>query len=58
MMPASIFHDEFGLRAWKKMTRLPDYYQTVDEIQLLQENGLALVQELAGVWMLIDLGCG
>jgi hypothetical protein len=57
-MPASIFHDDFGLQAWKKMTRLPDYYQTKHEIQLLRENGVALVQQLTGIWMLIDLGCG
>ena len=58
LLPASVLHDENGLKMWKEITRLPRYYQTRDEIELLGENGEELVRSLKDVKTLFDLGCG
>jgi uncharacterized SAM-dependent methyltransferase len=58
LLPASVLHDEKGLKMWKGITRLPQYYQTRDEIDLLGENGEELVRSLKDVNTLFDLGCG
>jgi len=58
LLPASIIHDEKGLKMWRAITRLPDYYQTRDEIQLLRQNGRELAKAMEGRTNLIDLGCG
>ena len=58
LLPASVMHDEEGLKMWRGMTRLPQYYQTRDEIELLSQNGEDLVRNLKGVKCLFDLGCG
>lgn len=57
LLPASVLHDDKGLKMWRGLTRLPQYYQTRDEIELLQENGPELVKQL-GAHSLLDLGCG
>lgn len=58
LLPASVLHDDKGLKMWRGMTRLPQYYQTRDEIEMLQENGEELVKQIGGSHCLIDLGCG
>ncbi|KAF2663149.1 hypothetical protein BT63DRAFT_128327 [Microthyrium microscopicum] len=57
-IPASILHDEHGLRMWAEINRMPDYYQTRDEIALLEQNSKDLARHLKGAYTLIDLGCG
>jgi uncharacterized SAM-dependent methyltransferase len=57
-LPASVFHDESGLRMWAKITKLKNYYQTRDEIELLKSNGKELARDLGESLTLIDLGCG
>jgi uncharacterized SAM-dependent methyltransferase len=67
VLPSSLLHNETGLRMWAQITQLPDYYQTDDEIDLLNTNGKELAQELGEMLQdhnfnesltLIDLGCG
>jgi len=58
LLPASVIHDEKGLQIWRAITKLPDYYQTRDEIQLLRQNGRELAKAMEGCANLIDLGCG
>ena len=58
VMPASVLHDEHGLKMWPLMTRLPNYYQTRDEIALLQKHGEDLAKRLEDGVALVDLGCG
>lgn len=58
LLPASLMHDDVGLKMWRDITLLPNYYQTGDEIELLQQNSGELAEHLARAWSLIDLGCG
>jgi uncharacterized SAM-dependent methyltransferase len=58
LLPASVLHDERGLKMWRGMTKLPQYYQTRDEIELLGQNREELVKSLKDVGSLFDLGCG
>jgi hypothetical protein len=58
VMPASVLHDEQGLKMWPLMTRLPNYYQTQDEIALLETHGEDLAKNLEDGVSLVDLGCG
>ena len=43
---------------WKDLNCLPNYYQTRDEIELLEVNSAELAGHLTSAWTLIDLGCG
>jgi uncharacterized SAM-dependent methyltransferase len=58
LLPASVLHDEKGLTMWSTITSLPNYYQTDDEIELLEQNSQDLVKSLSGIETLVDLGCG
>jgi uncharacterized SAM-dependent methyltransferase len=58
LIPASVLHDDIGLTMWKELNSLPNYYQTRDEIELLEENSGELAEHLTKAWTLIDLGCG
>jgi hypothetical protein len=58
LLPSAMLHDDTGLRIWRKLNRLPDYYQTRDEIDLLKRNGGDLARFLAETRTLVDLGCG
>jgi len=43
---------------WQSINRLPEYYQTRDEIELLKRNGEELAQYLEDGVTLVDLGSG
>jgi hypothetical protein len=58
LLPSSVLHNDGGLKMWGGMTRLPQYYQTKDEIELLHRNGEDLAGSLSMTSTLIDLGCG
>ncbi|PVH86313.1 hypothetical protein DL98DRAFT_601976 [Cadophora sp. DSE1049] len=58
LLPPALMSDEAGLRIWKDITRLPDYYQTRDEISLLEAHGKEIASHLSEGCVLIDLGCG
>jgi len=58
LLPASVLHDDVGLTMWQSINRLPEYYQTRDEIELLKRNGQELAQYLEDGVTLVDLGSG
>lgn len=58
VMPSSVLHDEKGLEMWKLMNRLPYYYQTRDEMELLERNSNELADHLEDGVVLVDLGSG
>jgi hypothetical protein len=58
VMPSSVLHDEQGLMIWPLITRLHNYYQTKDEIALLETHGVDLAMCLEDGVALVDLGCG
>ena len=63
-LPALFFSDDIGLSMWSKITHLPRYYQTRDEIELLRAHGDEIVEQLRmGVsdsdgLIVVDLGAG
>lgn len=56
-LPPKYFYDERGSELFEKITRLPEYYLTRAERQLLEENARALVQALRPR-TLVELGAG
>jgi uncharacterized SAM-dependent methyltransferase len=58
LLPASVLHDDAGLQMWAEMNRQPNYYQTNDEIGLLNENSKDLAARIGVGCCLVDLGSG
>lgn len=63
-LPALFFSDDKGLEMWRDITHLPNYYQTRDEIEMLERNGEEIIAEMGlgkrkgGRLIVIDLGAG
>jgi hypothetical protein len=58
LLPSALFSDDKGLRIWRELTRLPDYYQTRNEIHLLEQYGSDIAQHMAPGSVVLDLGSG
>ncbi|KAK3342139.1 DUF323 domain-containing protein [Lasiosphaeria hispida] len=57
-LPDVFFSDDEGLRLWHKLNCLPDYYQTRDEVELLEQWGSEIEHFIPQDCTIIDLGCG
>lgn len=53
-----VLGDNDGLEIWERLTRLPTYYQTDDEIELFHRYGSQIADFVRPGTVLIDLGCG
>ncbi|KAB8336716.1 hypothetical protein FH972_021025 [Carpinus fangiana] len=58
VLPSSLLSDDEGLRLWHKINRMPDYYQTSDEVELLEMYGEEIARKIDPNTAMIDLGCG
>ena len=58
LLPSALLSDDKGLRYWRQLTHLPDYYQTRNEIHLLEQYGSDIAQHMAPGSVVIDLGSG
>ena len=58
LLPSALLSDDKGLRIWRQLNRLPDYYQTRDEIHLLEQHGSDIAQHMASGSVVLDLGSG
>jgi hypothetical protein len=58
LLPSALLSDDKGLRIWGQLTRLPDYYQTRDEIHSLEQHGSDMAQHMAPGSVVLDLGSG
>jgi uncharacterized SAM-dependent methyltransferase len=58
LLPSALLSDDKGLDIWRQLTRLPDYYQTRDEIHLLEQHGSDIAQHMAPGSIVLDLGSG
>jgi hypothetical protein len=58
LLPSALLSDDKGLRIWRQLTRLPDYYQTRNEIHLLEQYGSDIAQHMAPGSVVLDLGSG
>lgn len=56
-LPARWFYDERGSRLFDEITRLPEYYPTRRETEILQARSFEIVQ-LTGAKTLLELGSG
>lgn len=58
VLPSALLYHDVGLQIWSKITRLPDYYQTRDEIELLEHHSAAIAEHITEGSALFDLGSG
>jgi hypothetical protein len=58
LLPSALLSDDKGLRYWRELTHLLDYYQTRDEIHLLEQYGPEIAQHMAPGSVVLDLGSG
>lgn len=58
VLPSALLSDDHGSFLWRDMNRMPDYYQTRDEIALLEAHGKDIADLIPPNTVLIDLGCG
>jgi uncharacterized SAM-dependent methyltransferase len=58
LLPSALLSDDRGLGIWRHLNRLPDYYQTRDEILLLEQHGSEIARHMAQGSVLLDLGSG
>ena len=58
LLPSALLSDDTGLSLWREINRLPDYYQTRDEIDLFAKFGAHIAQLVPDNATLIDLGAG
>jgi L-histidine N-alpha-methyltransferase len=56
-IPSKWFYDYTGSMLFDEITRLPEYYLTRSERQILRERAAAIVSE-TGADTLVELGCG
>jgi hypothetical protein len=58
LLPPALLSNELGLRIWRDIIRLPDYYQTREEIELLKIHSKEIASHINEGCTVIDLGCG
>ena len=57
-LPAKYFYDELGSALFEAITRLPEYYLTRAETEILREYGWEIVRSLDSPFELLELGSG
>jgi dimethylhistidine N-methyltransferase len=57
-LPPKFFYDERGSQLFDAITRLPEYYPTRTEIDLLQRHGADMAEMLGNDGLLFELGSG
>ncbi|KAK4032198.1 hypothetical protein C8A01DRAFT_20702 [Parachaetomium inaequale] len=58
VLPSALLSDDNGSVLWQQINRLPDYYQTREEISLLEAHGNDIADLIAPNTVLVDIGCG
>ncbi|KAK4185041.1 histidine N-alpha-methyltransferase [Podospora australis] len=58
VLPSALLSSDEGSFLWREITRLPNYYQTRDEISLLTTHGAEIASLVPPNSILIDIGCG
>ncbi len=58
VLPSALLYDDVGLQTWRQITRLPDYYQTRDEIDLLEHHATEIAEQIPTGCTILDLGSG
>jgi uncharacterized SAM-dependent methyltransferase len=58
LLPSALLSDDAGLQLWHQINRLPDYYQTSDEVELFAQHSSGIAESVEDNTSLVDLGCG
>lgn len=58
VLPSALLSDDSGSSLWREINRLPAYYQTREEMMLLERHGDEIADLVKPGTTLIDLGCG
>lgn len=58
VLPSALLSDDNGSSLWRELNRMPDYYQTRDEIALLEVHGAEIADLIPPNAILVDIGCG
>ncbi|KAK4449073.1 histidine N-alpha-methyltransferase [Podospora aff. communis PSN243] len=58
LLPSALLSDDQGSSLWREINRLPAYYQTSEEILLLELYGDEIADLIEPCSVLVDLGCG
>jgi len=57
-LPAKYFYDDLGSTLFEAITKLPEYYLTRAETEILREHGWEIVRSLDAPFELLELGSG
>ncbi|GAC1653498.1 MAG: L-histidine N(alpha)-methyltransferase [Vulcanimicrobiaceae bacterium] len=57
-LPAKYFYDDLGSALFEAITRLPEYYLTRAETEILREYGWEIVRSLEAPFDMLELGSG
>ena len=57
-LPAKYFYDDLGSALFEAITRLPEYYLTRAETEILREYGWEIVRSLGAPFEMLELGSG
>lgn len=57
-LPTGLFYNTSGLKLWGDITRLPEYRQTQDEIDLLEYNINEISKHIVDGSIVVDMGSG
>jgi len=57
-LPCKLFYDERGSALFEEITRLPEYYPTRTEFEILQERSSEMVQAAGSPISVVELGAG
>lgn len=58
LLPDVLFSDDRGLEVWRPINAGDTYYQTDDEIELLQTHAASIAEHIDAGTNIVDLGCG
>jgi uncharacterized SAM-dependent methyltransferase len=58
LLPSALLSDDVGLQLWNQINRLPNYYHTRDEIELLGRYGAEIAGHIGEGGTIVDLGAG
>src|SRR5581483_11899881 len=57
-LPCKLFYDDRGSQLFEEITRLPEYYLTRTELQILQDYSNEIVQAVDPSSSIVELGAG
>jgi L-histidine N-alpha-methyltransferase len=58
VLPCKLFYDDRGSELFEQITRLPEYYLTRSEFQILEESSGEIARTLAAPISVVELGAG